>query len=79
MSNNRPNNRKKVLCPMESQGRTRWMRIGSAFINADGSTNVYLDAYPANGRLQIRDFDEEDRHPRPPGNSANPVEQDIPF
>lgn len=55
------NNRKKVLCPMESQGRTRWMRIGSAFLNSDGSTNVYLDAYPANGKLQIRDLDERDQ------------------
>ncbi len=55
------NNRKKVLCPMEREGKTRWMRIGSAFINSDGSTNVYLDAYPANGKLQIRDLDERDQ------------------
>ncbi len=52
--------RKKVLCPMERQGKTYWMRIGSAFTNVDGSTNVYLDAFPANGKLQIRDITERD-------------------
>lgn len=52
--------RKKVLCPMEKNGKTFWLRIGTAFINADGSTNVYLDAYPTNGKLQIRELDEKD-------------------
>jgi len=70
-----PNKRKKVLCPMERQGKTHWMRIGSAFSNADGSTNVYLDAYPANGKLQIRDLDERDlktRNPTSDGPTAMP-------
>ena len=53
--------RKKVLCPVQNkQGNTYWMRVGSAYINADGSTNIYLDAYPANGKLQIRDLDADD-------------------
>jgi len=56
--------RKKVLCPMEKNGKTFWFRIGTAFINADGSTNVYLDAYPTNCKLQIRDLDEKDLQPR---------------
>lgn len=59
-------NRKKVLCPMDRQGKTYWMRIGTAFINVDGSTNVYLDAYPANGKLQIRDLDERDERAASP-------------
>ena len=50
--------RMKVLCPMESKGKTNWVRIGSAFRNADGSINVYLDAYPANGKLMIRELDD---------------------
>lgn len=54
------NKRKKVLCPMDRQGKTYWMRVGNAFENVDGSTNVYLDAFPANGKLQIRDIDERD-------------------
>jgi hypothetical protein len=62
--------KKKVLCPVESGGdngkpkKTYWMRIGIAFVNRDGSTNVYLDAAPTNGKLQIRDFDERDLAPR---------------
>ena len=56
--------RKKVLCPLDRNGKTFWMRIGSAFINKDGSTNVYLDAYPTDRKLQIRDLDARDLQPR---------------
>jgi len=57
-------NRKKVLCPLDRNGKTYWMRIGSAFLNKDGSTNVYLDAYPTDRKLQIRDLDPRDMQPR---------------
>ena len=58
------NARKKVLCPMQGKnGRTYWVRMGSAFQNRDGSTNVYLDALPTNNKLQIRDLDERDTKP----------------
>ncbi len=70
-------NRKKVLCPMERQGRTHWMRVGSAFINSDGSTNVYLDAFPANGKLQIRDLDERDQ--KKPDSASNSPRDPLPF
>ncbi len=63
--------RKKVLCPMERQGKTYWMRIGSAFTNVDGSTNVYLDAFPANGKLQIRDITERDEKRSTGSESSN--------
>ena len=56
--------RKKVLCPLSRGDKTFWMRIGTAYINADGSTNVYLDAFPSNSKLQIRDLDERDQSPR---------------
>jgi len=55
---------------MERQGKTYWMRIGSAYTNVDGSTNVYLDAFPANGKLQIREFNERDEQKK--DSSANP-------
>ena len=71
--------RRKVLCPMERQGKTYWMRIGSAFLNNDGSTNVYLDAYPANGKLQIRDLDERDEGKRPTDESAKSSTTALPF
>ena len=36
-------------------GKSFWTRIGTAFVNKDGSLNVYLDAIPLDGKLQIRD------------------------
>lgn len=57
----------KVLCPVEGKnGKTFWIRIGNAFINRDGSTNVYLNAYPTSGKLQIRPIDD-----RPPGDGPD--------
>lgn len=69
------NHRMKVLCPItnEKTSKTYWLRIGSAFTNRDGSTNVYLDAYPSNGRLQIRELDERDFANARDGNSENEV------
>jgi len=57
-------NRKKVLCPLERNGKTFWMRLGTAFTNKDGSLNVYLDAFPTDRKLQIRDLDPRDLQPR---------------
>jgi len=37
------------------RGVTRWLRVGVAFVNRDGSVNVYLDAVPLSGKLQIRE------------------------
>jgi hypothetical protein len=37
-----------------------WTKIGSAFENKDGSMNVYLNALPMNGKLQIRERKEKD-------------------
>lgn len=33
----------------------RWVRIGRAFADHDGSLTVVLDALPVSGRLQVRD------------------------
>jgi hypothetical protein len=38
----------------EGRDRARWVRVGVAFDNKDGSVNVLLDALPLTGRLQIR-------------------------
>ena len=64
---------------MERQGKTYWMRIGSAYLNNDGSTNVYLDAYPANGKLQIRDLDERDESKRKGEEPAASSASSLPF
>jgi hypothetical protein len=39
--------------------RSIWVRVGTAFTNKDDSLNVYLDALPTNGRLNIREPREE--------------------
>ena len=36
-------------------GQSRWVKVGTAFINKDGSLNAFLDAFPKDGKLQIRD------------------------
>jgi hypothetical protein len=33
-----------------------WNRVGIAFVNADGSLSVKLEALPVSGELQIRDY-----------------------
>lgn len=38
----------------DGRERSRWVRVGVAFDNRDGSLNVLLDALPLSGRLQIR-------------------------
>jgi hypothetical protein len=38
----------------DGRERSRWVRVGVAFENRDGSLNVLLDAVPLSGRLQIR-------------------------
>ena len=42
------------------EGKSFWLRVGTAFENRDGSLNVYLDAIPVNGRLQIREYAPDD-------------------
>jgi len=42
---------------VEGRERSRWVRVGVAFENKDGSLNVLLDALPLSGRLQIRNRD----------------------
>jgi hypothetical protein len=55
----------KVVTPYEGKdGKTHWQRLGVAFPNKDGSTNVYLNSLPVNGKLQIRDLDEDDLRAR---------------
>lgn len=44
-----------------------WVKLGIAHINHDQSINVYLDALPLGGKLQIR---EEEVRPRHAGSDA---------
>ena len=57
----------------EGRERSRWVRIGVAFDNKDGSLNVLLDALPLSGRLHIRERDGD-----PAGNGARSRERSEP-
>lgn len=43
-------------------GKSRWIKIGSAFVNKDGSINAILDVYPRDGKLQIRERRSQDQN-----------------
>ncbi len=42
---------------IERKGLERpiWSRIGTAFVNKDGSINVFLDQIPIDGKIQVRE------------------------
>ncbi len=43
---------------------TVWVKAGSAWVNRDGSMNVYLDVLPLDGRLHVREaVDRKDEAP----------------
>jgi hypothetical protein len=47
---------KIVYVITERNGKSYWNRVGVAFVNADGSINVKLEALPVSGEIQIRDY-----------------------
>jgi len=46
---------------VERGEKSFWNRIGTAFRNHDGSYNIYLDALPIGGKVQIREIKDDDR------------------
>lgn len=53
-----------TIVERERDAKKFWLRVGTAFENRDGSLNIYLDAVPTNGTLQVRDplpVEERDR------------------
>jgi hypothetical protein len=68
----------KVLSPItKKDGSTFWMRVGTGFPNKDDSVNVYLDVFPKDGKLQLREMDERDL--RPSGKSPAVDNEALPF
>jgi hypothetical protein len=53
-----------------------WTRVGSAFVNKDGSWTIMLDALPTNGKLVVR---EEEQRDRPQQKSFGGSDDDAPF
>jgi len=56
----------KVVCPIEKKDGTGtwWARLGNAHTNKDESINVYLDTLPMNGKIQLREWTEEELRER---------------
>ena len=48
---------KDVFTIIEREGleKNYWMKVGVAFVNRDESLNIYLDAMPIGGQLQVRE------------------------
>lgn len=40
--------------PKDGGKKSRWNRVGSAFVNRDGSITVLLDALPVNGKVILQ-------------------------
>jgi hypothetical protein len=38
----------------QGQGRSKWTKIGAAFVNKDGSIGVQLAAFPMNGKIVLQ-------------------------
>ena len=49
-----------VITDREDGEKSRWSKIGVAFVNKDDSINVILDAIPITGKIHIRE-----RTPKP--------------
>lgn len=50
-----------VFSIKKNRNGSTWVRAGSAWVNRDGSMNVYLDVLPLDGTLHVR----EDKGGRP--------------
>jgi hypothetical protein len=60
------NERLNVYALVErEEKKTIWLRVGTAFVNKDESINVYLDAVPLAGKLQIRRPSENNKDAEP--------------
>jgi hypothetical protein len=49
------NSRKDVYTIIRNGEKAFWQKVGRAHVNKDGSLNVYLNALPLNGELNIRE------------------------
>jgi hypothetical protein len=65
---------KIVYVVLDRNSRRNSSRIGVAFVEADGSMNVKLDAIPLSGELQIRDYVPRER----PAARDEPTVRDAP-
>ena len=56
---------KAIYALTEKDGKSFFTRIGVGFVNKDDSITIKLDAFPASGTMQVREYQRpEDREPR---------------
>src|SRR5690349_12399639 len=66
---------------------TTWTKAGRAFVNRDGSLNIYLDVLPIDGTLHVREDKGEVQNPEPVRQRHDPdvaaqgpmTDEEIPF
>ncbi len=54
----------------KDEKKSVWLKAGSAWVNRDGSINVYLDVLPLDGKLHVREAIDEKRA-ESPGQAAH--------
>lgn len=52
---------RQAFTVVERNGKSFWVRIGAVFTNRDSSETVLLDALPVNGKILIRQMDNNRR------------------
>jgi hypothetical protein len=81
-----------IIDSIKDGAKPYWQRLGVAFVNKDGSINIFLNGLPVNGKLHIRDEEPRDKDaapgqgnyakrsapPEPEGYGA-PQDDDYPF
>lgn len=55
------NKRYAVFSIRDGKNGSIWTRAGSAYMNRDGSVNLYLDVLPLDGKLHVREAGESRR------------------
>lgn len=64
-----------VFSIRKGKGGSVWTRAGFAYLNKDGSVNLYLDVLPIDGMLHVREAGEKrDPPPEPKTESFTPSE-----
>lgn len=51
----------KEVADRGEEKKSVWVKAGSAWVNRDGSLNVYLDVLPLDGKLHVREALDEKR------------------
>jgi hypothetical protein len=77
----RPTHAAYNIIERKGSDKSIWSRVGSAWLNRDGSFNVVLDSYPVGGKIHVREDkrDEKVDGPRrgPLGRAADDEAEEV--